>query len=342
MKKILLLSCAAFAVSSVLADNTTPRQGSFLFIPSENQAALAPALQEATSVASATKIVVTPWFDADLKMPVMDPATKTCSDGSFYIANRDADGVPTKIGEYIATKAKCENNKASLQGVYVEPEYKDGVIYATVPSKYLNKGTEANVTAPGSIVFHMTCGGAPRRINDQKTGGDNEWSAYLYNMTGANMLIDAPEYAKVNLYLSTPGLAFPIGYQINSGTLSLDFPNAKGKMALLSSGAPYNNLAIITSNPLQDNAWWSGYCCKFVDVAISNLKVGDTVGLGGIETLFDGYTPKLTDGAGVNDITVDDVDAPEVYYNLQGIKVANPEKGLFIKVKGNKSTKVVL
>ena len=31
-----------------------------------------------------------------------------------------------------------------------------------------------------------------------------------------------------------------------------------------------------------------------------------------------------------------------VYFNLQGVRVANPEKGLFIKVEGNKSSKVIL
>ncbi len=39
---------------------------------------------------------------------------------------------------------------------------------------------------------------------------------------------------------------------------------------------------------------------------------------------------------------VDQNDAPAVYYNLQGVRVANPENGLYIKVQGNKSTKVVI
>ena len=30
------------------------------------------------------------------------------------------------------------------------------------------------------------------------------------------------------------------------------------------------------------------------------------------------------------------------YYNLQGVKVENPEKGIFIKKQGNKTTKVIL
>ena len=37
-----------------------------------------------------------------------------------------------------------------------------------------------------------------------------------------------------------------------------------------------------------------------------------------------------------------DANAPVEYYNLQGVKVANPENGIFIKKQGAKATKVVL
>lgn len=48
--------------------------------------------------------------------------------------------------------------------------------------------------------------------------------------------------------------------------------------------------------------------------------------------------------AGVNDIYVepDYSNAPVEYYNLQGIRVANPENGIFIRRQGNKATKVIL
>ena len=52
-------------------------------------------------------------------------------------------------------------------------------------------------------------------------------------------------------------------------------------------------------------------------------------------------TVKFTnEKAGINDIVADD-NAPAVYYNLQGVRVDNPEHGLFIQVKGNKAKKVV-
>lgn len=44
---------------------------------------------------------------------------------------------------------------------------------------------------------------------------------------------------------------------------------------------------------------------------------------------------------GVADVEVVE-DAPAVYYNLQGVRVENPENGLYIKVQGKKSSKVYI
>lgn len=51
---------------------------------------------------------------------------------------------------------------------------------------------------------------------------------------------------------------------------------------------------------------------------------------------------KLQGGAGVENIEAAVEATAPVYYNLQGVRVANPEKGLYIRVEGNKATKVVL
>lgn len=46
---------------------------------------------------------------------------------------------------------------------------------------------------------------------------------------------------------------------------------------------------------------------------------------------------------GINSIvTEEDVNAPVEYYNLQGVRVANPESGLYIRRQGNKVTKVLV
>lgn len=51
---------------------------------------------------------------------------------------------------------------------------------------------------------------------------------------------------------------------------------------------------------------------------------------------------KGNNGSGVQNIAIDDENAPVEYYNLQGLRVANPDKGLYIVRQGNKTSKVIL
>ncbi len=59
----------------------------------------------------------------------------------------------------------------------------------------------------------------------------------------------------------------------------------------------------------------------------------------GIKSLTDYDIDETT--TGVEETLVDE-NAPVEYYNLQGVKVEKPEKGIFIKKQGVKTTKVVL
>ena len=44
----------------------------------------------------------------------------------------------------------------------------------------------------------------------------------------------------------------------------------------------------------------------------------------------------------IENVTVDDENAPVEYFNLQGVRVANPENGLYIRRQGSKATKVII
>ncbi len=48
------------------------------------------------------------------------------------------------------------------------------------------------------------------------------------------------------------------------------------------------------------------------------------------------------DPAGIDDVIMDENDTPIEYYNLQGVKVENPQSGLYIRIKGNKANKIIL
>ena len=80
-----------------------------------------------------------------------------------------------------------------------------------------------------------------------------------------------------------------------------------------------------------------------VEINQENLTV--TIAVSNVEADIDGakshtYVLKYAK-AGVENVEIDN-NTPVEYYNLQGVKVANPENGIFIKVQGSKATKVVL
>lgn len=79
---------------------------------------------------------------------------------------------------------------------------------------------------------------------------------------------------------------------------------------------------------LEDNETFGGWYSKFSDVEIElNFPLKDTV------------------VAGVNDITVNtevNENAPVEYFNLQGVRVAEPAAGLYIRRQGNDVKKVVI
>lgn len=60
---------------------------------------------------------------------------------------------------------------------------------------------------------------------------------------------------------------------------------------------------------------------------------------GGKVAMYTFEVPGVTTGI---DSVNSEVEAPAEYYNLQGVKVTNPAKGLYIKKQGDKATKVIL
>ena len=84
------------------------------------------------------------------------------------------------------------------------------------------------------------------------------------------------------------------------------------------------------------------------NLTINNLGDGNLFDVTGFVSSYNGKTQfqptsvVYDDTAtGIEDTMVDE-NAPVEYYNLQGVKVANPENGIFIKKQGGRTNKVVL
>lgn len=128
--------------------------------------------------------------------------------------------------------------------------------------------------------------------------------------------------------------------------------------AVVTFGANHFGFGWSASNPGEE--WWDA-----IAAPITNLWF-HTAPYTGTRTSADFYFDEFTEGpafegcestytdkgyakpefindlAGVESVIAGDDNAPVEYFNLQGMKVNNPESGLYIIRKGNKASKVVL
>ena len=105
------------------------------------------------------------------------------------------------------------------------------------------------------------------------------------------------------------------------------------------------------------------YITNFYSLDLSDLEEANHTASNNIITVYvkmtknGATTPVLSDGysverfqikstsnvpTGVDTVGVEEADGEAVYYNLQGVRVANPEHGIFVKVVNGKASKVVM
>ena len=93
---------------------------------------------------------------------------------------------------------------------------------------------------------------------------------------------------------------------------------------------------------VDDMPYWSGEI--IADVTLNGTISADGIMNMTIDVLWDGIPIRSTITTnkldGVEKVTITE-QGEVVYYNLQGIKVANPENGVFIRVQGGKASKVI-
>lgn len=101
----------------------------------------------------------------------------------------------------------------------------------------------------------------------------------------------------------------------------------------------FNVLADAATGHLRNTEMSGAICTTFYTMNIDPATIEEW----GVQTI-DGskWTSKFSiyGQSGIEGIAADDVNAPAVYYNMQGVRVNNPENGIFIEVKNGKAQKV--
>ena len=121
---------------------------------------------------------------------------------------------------------------------------------------------------------------------------------------------------------------------------------------MLSSSTPADNVLRLAALSFSNAAFIGNSGDPLVELTLSfdESFTGGTITINNVElsTASMDYckpaetttTISIDDPTGINDIEIEENTSIE-YYNLQGVRVMNPTKGLYIKKQGNKATKVI-
>lgn len=127
-----------------------------------------------------------------------------------------------------------------------------------------------------------------------------------------------------------------------------DITDGDGIRLVLGSAAHYNIINNRTDEQITEKGYW-GTIEYTDDRSTATVTFPTTVLMMRQITspypLFAGFNDAFKcvmhfGTVGIDNIATDNADAPAEYFNLQGVKVANPEGGIFIMRKGGKASKV--
>ncbi|MDE6270531.1 MAG: hypothetical protein K2M12_06735 [Muribaculaceae bacterium] len=157
----------------------------------------------------------------------------------------------------------------------------------------------------------------------------NPWDAQFFIHTTEPMLVGEKIRVSFDFYCTD---SRDIETQCQAGVGAYLWYNCLGNLSASNEWKSFNKEIEVTTemspadkDPFQTIAFNLGTDAAAATFYIANIKV-------------EKYAP-VQDG--ITNVVVDE-NAPVEYFNLQGVRVANPESGLYIRRQGNKTTKVII
>lgn len=263
-------------------------------------------------------------------------------------------------GELPATEAEVEcglKGKSAVATVALDKANNKATVTVTAP--------DADLDGKASHVYNISFVSAPEQPADENTYIYNGGLEIFCEMLGGSLTGDTPQDATIHINrfaadkcnFSLPNFALDgieIG-DINVPDVELTFNDGittvKGYVKDLAIGGDETTPdegkihATVTVNGTIDA---EGKASLKIDVLwamdgnVENVVEGNMVP---IEVTFNGTGKAIPANFGTStsiESIVDDRDAPVEYFNLQGMPVANPENGIYIRRQGNKVTKILI
>ncbi len=170
-------------------------------------------------------------------------------------------------------------------------------------------------------------------------------SAFKNGVHAADVIAESPVIDLTNA--TAPELTFAYAlnqYKLNNNLINVaDFKGYAYVMVKEEGASSWSELAEIPAPAKFSWDWIDGkfdlksYAGKKIQIGYRYVSTAQVAGTWEIKNMV----VKETASSGVAEIETEAA-GEAVYYNLQGVKVAEPENGLYIKVQGNKATKVLV
>lgn len=295
-------------------------------------------------------------YQPSYKIPTVDASLGNWQPGSTVFA---VDGVNKgALVDWAAPQTNTSDQRVPLESmqagtidgaVLTSVMDDNGLAYVTLPAQYYKNGTLTDVPATGGDIRVRFCmeSGTLSRL------GDDE-ACYVTDITGIYTTVDAPSHVKI----TSDFVQANTTTTFNASGYTGDGDNA-GKVQRFAyfempstTGVGPQDIKIDGTYTAAKGSWnlftykrankdLYGFPLRYVDLVFYGVKPGDKIGWTNYQTVHAGYTPKAYQGAGVGEILNED-NAPVEYYNLQGVRVSQPENGIFIERQGSKTRKVIM
>ena len=285
-------------------------------------------------------------------MPVAENETNTITiteyaDGTcdFLLPNFALSAMELELGDILvegATVTKDEAGVATYNGFVKDMPLLDGALIA-------------DVTLGGTI----SANGVVNMLIDVLWDGVPIKCTFTTKEVKSGVSTDYPGYLNVTILDTETGESMPVAEnetntititEYEDGTCDFLLPN----FALSAMELELGDILVEGATVTKDEAGVATYNGFVKDMPlldgalIADVTLGGTITADGvvnmlIDVLWDGVPIKCTftstEISGIENIEINENVAP-VYYNLQGVKVANPENGVFICVQGDKASKI--
>jgi hypothetical protein len=268
--------------------------------------------------------------------------------GTSFAASKGYVSVPTVTSEQMATYNFVDLSSISAPGHTkinsIDPanalktDDEEGWIVETtdgVPNGNYRYDLTSDIyfTTGDTKIYDFQSGGykfMPRVYYSATFAGLTQYRMYPYNEVTYAVTDE-------NYYLA--GLVLVGGYNTGLGLVD-DDDSSKTGIKYSDDNGTYKYETIYPGSTSSTSVWLPADGVKVSSVTLRADKTLSTTQTQFFQQIYVFYAPK--DASGIEGVAVDNSNAPVEFYNLQGVRVANPTAGIYVKRQGNSATKVLV